>query len=237
MEHAPTTPTARTSEPTEFEARTHAIKNCVHVIHGLAWCIEQQVDPVVCPRVTKLREACRRLVELIVRHANAGEAYPASVPVEHILRIVVDRLGPQAERCSVRLNIACGGGMVVGDSAELAEALYNLASNALHASPPGSTVQITTRRSAAGDHEWLVEDAGCGIPASMLPHLGRVGMTTRDDGTGLGLSLAWKVITKHEGAMRIESVEGCGTTVLIWLPSGSTSGRSERGEDRVLDDA
>jgi two-component system NtrC family sensor kinase len=44
-------------------------------------------------------------------------------------------------------------------------------------------------------------------------------MTTRDEGTGLGLSLALHAITRHEGVMRVESGEGCGTTVTIWLPA------------------
>jgi signal transduction histidine kinase len=52
----------------------------------------------------------------------------------------------------------------------------------------------------------------------VMPRLGRVGATTRDDGMGLGLSLALQAIARHEGIMRIESVEGRGTTVLIWLP-------------------
>jgi signal transduction histidine kinase len=52
----------------------------------------------------------------------------------------------------------------------------------------------------------------------VLPRLGAVGVTTRDEGTGLGLSLALQVITRHEGVLRIESMEGRGTTVVIWLP-------------------
>jgi signal transduction histidine kinase len=66
-------------------------------------------------------------------------------------------------------------------------------------------------------------DAGCGIPANVFPRLGTVGVTTRDEGTGLGLSLALQVITRHEGVMRIESIERRGTTVTIWLPGNSTS--------------
>jgi signal transduction histidine kinase len=60
---------------------------------------------------------------------------------------------------------------------------------------------------------------GCGIPASVMPRLGTVGVTTRDGGTGLGLSLALQAVTRHEGVMRIESIEGRGTMVMIWLPA------------------
>jgi signal transduction histidine kinase len=51
-----------------------------------------------------------------------------------------------------------------------------------------------------------------------MARLGTVGLTTRDEGTGLGLSLALQVVSRHKGVMRIESIVGEGTTVMIWLP-------------------
>jgi signal transduction histidine kinase len=150
---------------------------------------------------------------------------------------VVDRLGPQAEACGVQLAIECAGGTLQGDFAALAEALCNVGSNALNASPPGSTVRIATRKSPEGDHEWSVEGAGCVIPASVMPRLGAVGMTTRDTGMGLGLSLALQAITRHEGVMRIESLAGSGTTVVIWLAASAGTRPPRRTmTDRVLDD-
>jgi signal transduction histidine kinase len=210
---------ATASEPSPLEARAHAIKNCAQVILGLAWCIEGHVDPVVCPRVTKLMEASRRMKELLTRQANPSDGLREHVRIADVLQLVGDRLGPQAETRGVQLAIDCAGGTLLGDLGELAEALYNVGSNALYASPPGSTIRITTRQSSDGDHEWSVEDAGCGIPASVLPRLGTIGVPSRGEGMGLGLSLALQAITRHEGLMRIESLEGRGTTVLIWLPA------------------
>ena len=209
---------ATTSEPSEHEARTHAIKNCVCVILGLASTLECHVDPVARPRVTQLLDASRRLRRLLTRQAKPCDGGREHVRISDVLQLVVDRLGPQAETCGVQLAVDSAGGALHGEFAELAEALYNLGSNALHACPSGGTVRITTRRSRDGDHEWSVEDDGCGIPASVMPRLGTIGVTTRDEGTGLGMSLALQVITRHEGLMRIESVEGRGTTVIIWLP-------------------
>jgi signal transduction histidine kinase len=211
--------TATASEPSPLEARAHAIKNCLSVILGLASTIERHVDPIARPRVTQLVDASRHLKELLARQAKTCDRAREDVPVEDVVQLVTDQLGPQAEAGGVRLAIDCGGGIILGDFGDLAEALYNVCSNALYASPTGTTVRITTRRSHDGDHEWSVEDAGCGIPASVMPRLGRVGVTTRDGGTGLGLSLALQAVTRHEGVMRIESVEGGGTTVTIWLPA------------------
>ena len=53
------------SEPSQVDARTHAIKNCVSVILGLASTLERHVDPVARPRVAQLVDASRRLRELL----------------------------------------------------------------------------------------------------------------------------------------------------------------------------
>jgi len=210
---------ATPSEPNPLEARAHAVKNCASVILGLASTIERHVDPVARPRVTQLVDASRRLRDLLSRQPKPRDVVRENVRISDVVQLVIDRLGPEGETCGVQLALDCAGGTILGDLGELAEALYNVSSNALHATPPGGTVRITTRTSPDGDHEWRVEDAGCGIPASVLPRLGTVGVTTRDGGTGLGLSLALQVISRHEGVMRIESGEGRGTTVMIWLPA------------------
>jgi signal transduction histidine kinase len=214
---------ATASEPSEPEARTHAIKNCVCVILGLASTLERHVDPVARPRVTHLLDASRRLRELLTRQAKPCLGVREHVHIADVLQLVVDRLGPQAETCGVELAIDCAGGAIHGDFDELAEALYNVGSNALCASPPGSTVRITTRLSSEGDHEWSVEDSGCGIPASVMTRLGTIRVTTRADGMGLGLSLALQAIARHEGIMHVESAGGRGTTVMIWLPASPRS--------------
>lgn len=222
MDPVAMTSIATASEPSSLEARAHAIKNCASVILGLAATIERHVDPVARPRLAQLMKASRQLRELLARQARLGDRVREDVPIEDVVQLVIDRLGPQAETRGVQLAIDSAGGTIVGDFGELAEALYNVGSNALYASTPGSTVCITTRRSSEGDHEWTVEDAGCGIPASLMSRLGTIGVTTRDDGTGLGLSLALQVITRHEGVMRIASIEGHGTVVAIWLPAMRT---------------
>jgi signal transduction histidine kinase len=223
MNPVATTFLAMKAEPSQLEGRAHAIKNCVSVILGLASTLERHVDPVGRPRVAQLVDTSRRLRDLLTRSANPCALVLQDVPISDVVRLVAARLGPQADARDVDLAIDCAGGALLGDLGELAEALYNLGSNALHASSRGSTVRITTRTSTEGDHEWSVEDSGSGIPASLIPRLGTVGVTTRDEGMGLDLALALQVITRHGGMMRIESVDGAGTSVIIWLPASCAS--------------
>jgi signal transduction histidine kinase len=213
------------TEPTELATRAHAIKNCASVIIGLARSVEPHVSPVALPRLMQLLDSSQRLHDLIVRregeHAGDRDAR-APVPVDLVFRLVTDRLAPLAEQAGVVLAVECDGGFVVGHLSELAEAMYNLAANAVQASPRGARVQVTTRVTAERDHEWSVCDRGCGIPAGLVRQLGLAGVPSRTGGMGLGLAIALRIIRSHVGTLRVQSAEGSGTTMTVWLPGGAT---------------
>jgi signal transduction histidine kinase len=67
-----------------------------------------------------------------------------------------------------------------------------------------------------------VSDTGAGIPAATLPHVFDPFFTTkpRGQGTGLGLAISRDIVSAHGGDIRLESEEGRGTTVTVWLPAG-----------------
>jgi two-component system, NtrC family, sensor kinase len=63
-----------------------------------------------------------------------------------------------------------------------------------------------------------VTDNGRGIPAENLPNIFRPFFTTKGDGTGLGLSLARRIVEDHQGHIDVSSVVGQGTTFAVVLP-------------------
>ena len=63
-----------------------------------------------------------------------------------------------------------------------------------------------------------IKDEGCGIPKDKMPKLSEAFYTTKDDGTGLGLMVTYKIIEEHQGKIQFESEVGVGTTVEIVLP-------------------
>jgi signal transduction histidine kinase len=69
--------------------------------------------------------------------------------------------------------------------------------------------------------EIKVSDEGMGIPSSDLPHLFEPFFTTRPvgEGKGLGLNIVYRIITKYDGTIRVESKEKMGTTFIIQLPT------------------
>jgi signal transduction histidine kinase len=217
----------RDAEPTDNAAQAHAIKNCASVIIGLARSVQPHVNQVGLPRLAQLLDASQRLHDLLVRPEGdyGGTGLRAPVAVELVLRIVADRLAPSAEQAGVTLAVECGGGFVIGNLSDLAEAMFNLASNAIRASARGARVVVMTRVTRGRDHEWIVRDEGCGMPASLVRKLGVAGIPSRTGGMGLGLSIALRIIRSHDGMLRVESAAGHGTTMTVWLPGGGTSER------------
>jgi signal transduction histidine kinase len=64
-----------------------------------------------------------------------------------------------------------------------------------------------------------VADTGRGIPADVLPNIFRPFFTTKGNGTGLGLSLARRIVEEHHGRIEVESSSAKGTTFTVTLPT------------------
>lgn len=118
---------------------------------------------------------------------------------------------------------------VNGDRQRLQQVVDNLLSNARKYSPAGQQVTLQIVRDAGGA-VLRVRDSGIGIPEQDLPHLGTPffrGSNAAADaypGIGLGLYLSRAIVEAHGGTLRVESVEGAGTTVTVVLPAADAAG-------------
>jgi signal transduction histidine kinase len=105
-------------------------------------------------------------------------------------------------------------------ASQINQVIMNLVVNAAHAIS-GPRGKITIRTGSLDDHVWIeVEDTGCGIPVDMLPRIFDPFFTTKPvgSGTGLGLSLSYGIIQKHQGKIEVQSEVGRGTCFRITLP-------------------
>jgi PAS domain S-box-containing protein len=103
------------------------------------------------------------------------------------------------------------------DADQMRQSLWNVALNALQAMGDDGRLSIT---SAVRDGEALVaiQDTGPGIPREHLGKIFEPFYSRREDGLGLGLAIAHRVVEAHGGRIEVESEEGRGTTMTIWLP-------------------
>jgi len=103
------------------------------------------------------------------------------------------------------------------DAGQLQQVLLNLLLNALQAIDGAGKIRVQI---VSHDDQALVSvtDTGRGIAPEHLPSIFRPFFTTKGQGTGLGLSLARRVVEDHGGKIEVTSQPGQGTQFLIWLP-------------------
>jgi CheY-like chemotaxis protein len=108
---------------------------------------------------------------------------------------------------------------ISGNAAELREVAINLIFNAVDAMPDGGTI---TLRSASENEQAVLEvtDTGSGMSKEVRTRCLEPFFSTKgENGTGLGLSMVFGIIQRHEGSIEIESELGKGTTFRVRLPS------------------
>ncbi len=125
--------------------------------------------------------------------------------------------------------------MVCGDRDRLTQVLVNLISNAIKYTPSGGTVKLYLRKEEQ-KAVFEVKDSGPGIPEADLPYIferffraEKSRHRSKDGkGFGLGLSIAYYIVTGHQGTIQVDSKVGNGTTFSVSLPA--TEGDCSRSE-------
>ncbi len=149
----------------------------------------------------------------------------ARCDINQVAEEVVLLLQGMANRRGVRLSFLPGSPMplVNGDRSLLEQALYAIISNALEATAMSGQVELrTASHPVPARPEWVhitVSDTGEGIPPDLLHRVFKPFVTSKRDGSGLGLAQAKKIIDVHLGQIDIASIVGQGTTITIKLPA------------------
>lgn len=110
---------------------------------------------------------------------------------------------------------------VLGEAAQLKQVWINLLRNAIEAVDKGGSVHVGV--SIQNNVTLIaVQDNGPGIPDYIIEQMGTPFFTTKDGGTGLGLSVCYSIIEHYNGKIKVESSAGEGTTFTVLLPLAET---------------
>jgi signal transduction histidine kinase len=119
---------------------------------------------------------------------------------------------------------------VRADEAGLQRVLVNLMVNAAEASPPGSTVRVSVRPGPAQDVEVCVIDQGPGLPDEVRHRIFEPFFTTKPQGTGLGLTIAHRLVEAYGGRLTAANRAGGGAVFTVSLPRAATNRGDESNE-------
>ncbi|MGQ0555070.1 MAG: ATP-binding protein [Nitrospiraceae bacterium] len=206
----------------------HELNNPLFGIIGLGEAIQDEQDLEQIKSCAQDIVAHGRRMATIVRDFTGvtnREAFDQQVPVpvEQILDQVLATAQTTVEMKDIVIHKTYAGHtpvLVFPD--QLRQALVNLVTNAAQAMKGTGTLTLTT---AVSDHTVTatIADSGPGISKQHLSKVFDPFFTTKGqgEGSGLGLTVARRIIRKFGGDLRIESVEGQGTTCVVTLPIGS----------------
>jgi len=154
---------------------------------------------------------------------------PGAVAIGEELANTLQMLGGKARARSVHLSLSVADGLppIVGFAGELNQVWQNLIDNAIDASPKEGHVEVSAECRGTDSIIVKVVDDGPGVPPAIAEKLFEPFFTTKPvgQGTGLGLDIARRLVSQHEGQIEFESRPGR-TEFRVILPRGAKTRRA-----------
>jgi signal transduction histidine kinase len=177
----------------------------------------------VLDHVGIIESEIRRLDEVVqgfLKFTRPEDLRLQPVSVMTLFEEILPVIEPEAQKNNVRVQIDAPPSVpsVNGDAAMLRQAFLNLAINACQAMPHGGTLRLVSAPASRDRVEVRIEDTGVGIAPEHLGKIFDLYFTTKDHGTGIGLSMVYRIIQMHDGEVEVQSTPGHGTTFRILLP-------------------
>ncbi len=179
-------------------------------------------------KVATLR--ARDLAEQLLTFARGGEPVMQSVNLGELVEQVTS-FALSGSKVSSRIKISEDLWLVEGDPGQLGQVVSNLVINAMQAMPDGGGMELELHNlpSMPGRKEtvpcvgMVIRDRGEGIDPENLDQIFNPYFSTKGTGSGLGLTIAYSIVSHHGGIIQVESRQNGGTVFRVYLPSDLSS--------------
>lgn len=169
-----------------------------------------------------INEEINRLNGIVVDFLFAVRPMDTTLVLGSLNKVVeelVEFLEPELLQAGIKteLDLEKRDDSVLMDERFVKQALLNLVKNSMHAMTDGGKLTFRTRRTGEAVTFCLI-DTGNGIAEDVLEKIFEPYFTTKDFGSGLGLTLVYKIVKEHGADIQVNSKVGTGTTVTIAFP-------------------
>jgi len=217
----------------------HEVGNPLASISTRLRLLEEQHDPTfLSESLSLLQNQIDRIsrvvhgVSLFARPSK-HEWVPCDVNTAVAEALNVVRLHRLAKLCEIQADLAESLPSTLGLKDQLMHVLLNLGINALEAMPNGGA--LTVRTHTDGQHVQITfADTGEGMAEEVRSKVFNAFFSTKDEGMGLGLSIAQNVVRAHRGRIEVESRPGEGTAFTVCLPILSATDRQDGGAGEIV---
>ena len=202
----------------------HEVKNPLNAMTIHLELLKRKLGPNanVDKHVNVIGSEIQRLDEVLMgflKFARPDELKLQPVQLTALVSDVVTTVRPEAVRSNITVNVDCPPTLpeINADPGMLRQAILNLALNGCQAMPDGGTLRIACR-STQRKVQIDVEDTGIGIPPENLNRIFDLYFTTKEKGTGIGLSMVYRIIQLHDGEVEVQSTPRSGTRFRLLFP-------------------
>ncbi|MFO7665960.1 MAG: ATP-binding protein [Desulfobacterales bacterium] len=204
----------------------HEINNPLTTILTTAMLIQEDIDSenpmykelgIIASETLR----CRKIVTALLDFARQTKPIKKEHDLKEVIEEVVLLTRKQAAFKDVLVEGDCAKDMekVQIDRGQIQQVLINLILNGIHSTDSGGKVTIFAGIGPNPKYaEIKVSDTGKGIPKEKLDKIFDPFYTTKENGTGLGLTITNSIIAQHDGTIKVSSQLGQGSVFTIWLP-------------------
>lgn len=166
-----------------------------------------------------------RVVKTFLDFNRPVEPQLRRMDLDELARHLGRLIEPQASARKISVHIEGSGPLPIdGDRDLLNQAILNVLMNALEAMAEGGTLSLTTSR-AGGFCALAVSDTGAGIAPEVRDRIFNLYFTTKKQGSGIGLAMAFRFVQLHNGRLEFSSETGKGTTFRFFFPEAISASR------------
>jgi two-component system, cell cycle sensor histidine kinase and response regulator CckA len=194
-------------------------------------------------RLVEAERAClqaKKLTQQLLTFAKGGAPILKPTPIKELLEESVG-FALRGSRVRPEFSIADDLWSAEADAGQMGQVISNLIINADQAMPNGGVIKIHASNEFLNERnpymlksrnyvKITVEDQGTGISEENLKRIFDPYFTTKQTGSGLGLTIVYSIIKKHNGYIKVESKSNAGTTFYIYLPATSETIGSKKDE-------
>ncbi|MGA1824043.1 MAG: two-component system sensor histidine kinase NtrB [bacterium] len=205
----------------------HEIRNPLNAIGVIAQRLSKEFEPETDKdeyrslTATVVREVQRinMITERFLKFARPSKLDIRKTNMSELLNEIIDLLSPEAQSNNIVISRDYTTSILLPlDRNQMKQAILNLLQNAIHAINNDGTIYVIADVEEC--HTKLtIKDTGKGIPRDNLDKIFNLYFTTKEDGSGIGLSIAHQILMAHRGRIEVESEINVGTTFRIYLPN------------------
>lgn len=203
----------------------HGVRNPLNAIKGAVVYLRERYghESTLLEFSTIINEEIDKLDNFISNFLSAskGELKFVSVNINGMIKSILGMVKPRADIQNIKISHRLAVlPLIMADSFQIEQAVFNIVNNALEAMPDGGVIKIRTSMQWENNGDYVlidITDTGKGIPNEELSKLGDLSESANND-KGFGIFLSREVIRAHNGKLLWESLRDRGTTFKIFLP-------------------